>query len=236
MKAVILCGGLGTRISEETYNKPKPMVKIGNKPILEHIINFYNNQNVNEIILLLGYKGNVIREYFKKKKLPCKISFIETGLQTLTGERLLRAKKHLSFDETFMLTYGDGLCNVNLQKLLKFHRSHKKISTMTAVRPPARFGEIYFYKNKNIIKKFIEKPQISSGWINGGFFIFNKGIFKYLNKKQMLERQPMSKLLKTKNLFAYKHKGFWQCMDTKRDHDLLNKIFKSNKLLPWLKK
>tara|TARA_Y100000591_G_C21828769_1_gene698303 strand:+ start:1287 stop:1994 length:708 start_codon:yes stop_codon:yes gene_type:complete len=234
MKAVILCGGLGTRISQETYNKPKPMIKIGRIPILEHIINFYIKQNVNEVILLLGYKGKIIRNYFDKKRFKSKIKFIDTGLNTLTGERLLRAKKQLIKEERFMVTYGDGLCNVNLKKLLNFHYKHKKIATVTAVRPPARFGEIYI-KKKNMVKKFVEKPQISSGWINGGFFIFNKDVFKYLSKKQMLEREPLTKLAKTKNLFAYKHHGFWQCMDTKRDHDLLKNMIKKNKKLPWTK-
>ena len=234
MKAVILCGGLGTRISQETYNKPKPMIKIGRIPILEHIINFYIKQNVNEVILLLGYKGKIIRNYFDKKRFKSKIKFIDTGLNTLTGERLLRAKKQLIKEERFMVTYGDGLCNVNLKRLLNFHYKHKKIATVTAVRPPARFGEIYI-KKKNMVKKFVEKPQISSGWINGGFFIFNKDVFKYLSKKQMLEREPLTKLAKTKNLFAYKHHGFWQCMDTKRDHDLLKNMIKKNKKLPWTK-
>ncbi len=234
MKAVILCGGLGTRISQETYNKPKPMIKIGRIPILEHIINFYIKQNVNEVILLLGYKGKIIRNYFDKKRFKSKIKFIDTGLNTLTGERLLRAKKQLIKEESFMVTYGDGLCNVNLKRLLNFHYKHKKIATVTAVRPPARFGEIYI-KKKNMVKKFVEKPQISSGWINGGFFIFNKDVFKYLSKKQMLEREPLTKLAKTKNLFAYKHHGFWQCMDTKRDHDLLKNMIKKNKKLPWTK-
>ncbi len=146
MKAVILCGGLGTRISQETYNKPKPMIKIGRIPILEHIINFYIKQNVNEVILLLGYKGKIIRNYFDKKRFKSKIKFIDTGLNTLTGERLLRAKKQLIKEESFMVTYGDGLCNVNLKRLLNFHYKHKKIATVTAVRPPARFGEIYIKK------------------------------------------------------------------------------------------
>ena len=146
MKAVILCGGLGTRISQETYNKPKPMIKIGGVPILEHIINFYIKQNINEVILLLGYKGKIIRTYFDKKKFKSKIKFIDTGLKTLTGERLLRAKKQLIKEESFMVTYGDGLCNVNLRKLLNFHNKHKKIATVTAIRPPARFGEIYIKK------------------------------------------------------------------------------------------
>ena len=224
MKAVIFCGGLGTRISQETYNKPKPMIKIGRIPILEHIINFYTKQNVEEIFLLLGYKEEVIKNYFKNKKLPKNIKFISTGLNTLTGERLLKAKKFLEMEENFMVTYGDGLSSVNLKRLLKFHLKHNKVATVTTVRPPARFGEIYL-KKSNLVKSFAEKPQISSGWINGGFFIFNRKIFKFLKKNQMLEREPMNKLVNSRNLMAYKHKGFWQCMDTKRDLDNLEEIY-----------
>jgi len=234
MKAVIFCGGLGTRISQETYNKPKPMIKIGRIPILEHIINFYTKQNVEEIFLLLGYKEEVIKNYFKNKKLSKNIKFISTGLNTLTGERLLKAKKFLEMEENFMVTYGDGLSSVNLKRLLKFHLKHNKVATVTTVRPPARFGEIYL-KKSNLVKSFAEKPQISSGWINGGFFIFNRKIFKFLKKNQMLEREPMNKLVNSRNLMAYKHKGFWQCMDTKRDKDLLvDTLKKKGSKAPWI--
>ena len=229
MKVVIFCGGLGTRISQETFDKPKPMIKILGVPILERIINFYLKQNIDEIILLLGYKGNVIRKHFTNHKAKKKIKFINTGLKTLTGERLLKTKKYLRSEKYFMATYGDGLCDVNLKKVLKFHIKNKSIATITAVRPPARFGEIYFSK-KDRVKSFKEKPNINSGWINGGFFILSKEIFNFLSKNQMLERQPMAKLVKKKKLFAYKHRGFWQCMDTKRDKDLLEKILKKKKI------
>ena len=234
MKAVILCGGLGTRISSETAKKPKPMIKIGKIPILEHIINICFKNNIDEIIVLLGYKGNIIKNYFKRKEYSKKIKFIETGLKTLTGERILKIKKLIKKNENFMVTYGDGLSNVNLKKLLKFHLKQKKIATLTAVRPPARFGEIYFKKN-HIVKNFQEKQQISSGWINGGFIIFSSRIFKYLKKKEMLERQPMKRLLKSNNLTAYKHEGFWQCMDTMRDKTSLENLIKKSKILPWMK-
>jgi len=234
MKAVILCGGLGTRISSETVKKPKPMIKIGKIPILEHIINIYFKNNIEEIIILLGYKGNVIKKYFKGKKYSKKIKFVETGLKTLTGERILKIKKLINKNENFMVTYGDGLGNINLKKLLKFHLKQKKIATLTAVRPPARFGEIYFGKN-NFVKNFKEKQQISAGWINGGFIVFRAEIFKYLKKNEMLERQPMQRLLRSKNLTAYKHKGFWQCMDTLRDKMNLENLIKESKVLPWIK-
>ncbi len=233
MKVVILCGGLGTRISSETFNKPKPMIKIGKIPILEHLINICIKNEVNEILILLGYKGKIIKKYFSKKKYSKKIKFVETGLKTLTGERLLKAKKYFKKDDIFMVTYGDGLSNVNFKKLKKFHNTHKKVATLTAVRPPARFGEIFF-KNKMLVKSFREKHQISSGWINGGFILFDYNIFKYLRKKEMLERLPMQRLLKTKNLAAYKHYGFWQCMDTLRDKINLENIIKKSKNLPWL--
>ena len=229
MKAIIFCGGLGTRISQETFDKPKPMIKILGIPILERIINFYLNQKIEKIILLLGFKGKIIRNYFSKHKDKAKIKFLDTGLKTLTGERLLRAKKYLSNEQHFMATYGDGLSDVNLNNLLKFHLKNKSIATLTAVRPPARFGEIYFSRN-NRVKSFKEKPNINSGWINGGFFVLRKDIFKYLKKNQMFERQPMIKLVKKKKLFAYRHKGFWQCMDTKRDKDLLEKLLKRKKI------
>ena len=183
---------------------------------------------------MLGYKGNIIKNYFKRKEYSKKIKFIETGLKTLTGERILKIKKLIKKNENFMVTYGDGLSNVNLKKLLKFHLKQKKIATLTAVRPPARFGEIYFKKN-HIVKNFQEKQQISSGWINGGFIIFSSRIFKYLKKKEMLERQPMKRLLKSNNLTAYKHEGFWQCMDTMRDKTNLENLIKKSKILPWMK-
>ena len=235
MKVVILCGGFGTRLAEETKVRPKPMVKIGKTPILLHLMNYYFSYGHNEFILALGYKGNYIKKYFKKNRFKkFKINLIDTGKNSLTGGRLLRLKKYLLKEKTFMVTYGDGLTNLNLSLLKKFHRKHKKIASITAVRPPARFGEL-FIKNSKVLK-FQEKPQTSENWINGGFFIFDNKIFQYLkNDRTILERDPFQKLARKKELMAYKHYGFWQCMDTLRDKILLNKIFNSKKI-PWIKK
>lgn len=228
MKVVILCGGKGTRLSEETKIKPKPMVEIGQKPILSHIIDIFKRQGFNEFILALGYKGEIIQDYFKKNK---NIQCIDTGKDTLTGGRLLRLKKILK-SERFYLTYGDGLAKINLKKLLNFHLKHKKIATITAVRPPARFGELYINKSSRV-NKFQEKPQTSSSWINGGFFIFEPEVLNFIkNSKTILEREPMNILCKKKQLMAYKLNKFWQCMDTIRDKKLLNKIYMSGKV-PW---
>ena len=230
MKVVILCGGKGTRLAEETKTKPKPMVKIGSKPIIKHIIELFARQGFDNFILALGYKGKIIKDYFKHSKFN--IELIDTGEETLTGGRLLRLKKNL-VNERFFLTYGDGLAKINLRKLLKFHIKHRKLATVTAVRPPARFGELYI-KGKTV-KKFQEKPQTDSGWINGGFFIFEPEIFKYIkNDKTILEREPLEKISKKKQLAAFKSYDFWQCMDTLRDKDSLNRIWKS-KNVPWKK-
>ena len=232
MKTVILCGGYGTRLSQETRIKPKPMVKIGKIPILQHIMNIYSKHGFDNFILALGYKGHFIKKYFKNKNNNLKL--VDTGINTLTGGRLLRLKKFFKKGENFMLTYGDGLSNQNLKKLLKFHLKHKKIATMTVVRPPVRFGEVKL--KGNLVSRFKEKPQSSTAWINGGFFVFNYKIFDFIkNDKIMLEREPMEKLQKIKKLYGYKHTGFWQCMDTLRDKNYLNKLYKSNKLA-WLKK
>ena len=235
MKIVILCGGLGTRLAEETKIKPKPMVKIGRYPILIHLINYYKSFGYKEFILALGFKSSYIKNFFKQNKIKgVKIHLVDTGKSSLTGGRLLRLKKCFTVDENFMLTYGDGLSNVNLKKLSSFHKNHKKIATVTAVRPPARFGEL-FMKN-NIVNKFEEKPQTSQNWINGGFFILNYKIFKFLkDDKTILEREPLQKLSKQKQLMAFKHYGFWQCMDTLRDKLLLNKIWRTKKA-PWIGK
>ncbi len=229
MKIVILCGGKGTRLAEETKIKPKPMVKVGNKPILSHIIDIFNRQGFKDIILATGYKGHIIKNYYKKKK---NILVVDTGKNTLTGGRLLKLSKYLK-NEIFFVTYGDGLADINLKKLLKFHKKHKKLATITAVRPPARFGELFLKKNKVIT--FTEKPQTSSGWINGGYFIFHPTILKYIkNSQTILEREPIEKLAKTGNLMAFKSTKFWQCMDNVRDKELLNKILKQKKV-PWIK-
>ena len=228
MKIVILCGGLGTRLSEETKKVPKPMVKIGNLPILEHIMRIYEKHGYNEFILALGYKKEKIVNHFKKNK-KRDIKFVDTGIDSLTGKRLLKLKKFLISDENFFLTYGDGLSNIDINKLLKYHKKNKKIATLSAVRPPARFGELTLKKN-GLVDKFSEKNQINQGWINGGFFVFNRKVFNYLPKYQcMLEREPITNLTRNKQLMAFKHDGFWQCMDTLRDKVLLNKIWKSGK-------
>jgi glucose-1-phosphate cytidylyltransferase len=200
------------------------MVKIGGKPILEHIINIYKKYGFKHFILALGYKGKIIREYFKNNS---NIKCVNTGLKSNTGARLYKLKKYFDEKENFMLTYGDGLSNQNIKKLLNFHIKHKKIGTITAVRPPARFGEIIIKKNI-LVDKFQEKPRVSSSWINGGFFVFNYKIFKYINDtNEIFEYGPLVRLVKAKQLTAYKHKGFWQCMDTTRDRKLLDKIIRS---------
>jgi len=230
MKVVILAGGLGTRISEYTKTIPKPMIKICGKPIIHRIIDHYVRYGHYEFYIALGYKGKVIKEYFKKKKLTkkIKIHLIETGKNTMTGGRLKRLKKYL--DETFLLTYGDGLSDVNLDKLINFHKKNKKLITLTAVRPPARFGTIKI--NKKVVKYFREKNSLDSGWINGGFFIINPKFINYIkNDSTFLEQEPFTQVTKKRQLLAFKHKGFWQCMDTLRDKEILEKKIKEQKLL-----
>ena len=231
MKVVILAGGKGTRISEYTKILPKPMIKIGTKPILEHIINYYIKFGFKDFIIATGYKHNIIKNYFKNKNLYAKIKVINTGVKTLTGSRLKRLSRELN--ETFMLTYGDGLTNLNLNKLLKFHIKSKRKITLTAVHPPARFGELSLIGNRVI--SFEEKPQLQKGWINGGFFVIEPEFLKFIeNKNVMLERSPLKRAVKTNSLGAYKHKGFWFCMDTMRDKKVLDNLIKNNKS-PWLK-
>jgi glucose-1-phosphate cytidylyltransferase len=254
MKTVILCGGLGTRLAEETSIRPKPMVEVGGKPILCHIMDIYSNYDVNDFVLALGYKGEFIKDYFlnynsrrsdfiidiKSGKIKFsepdtknwKIQLIDTGKLTLTGGRLLRLKETLSDDESFMLTYGDGVSDVNIKELITFHKSHGKIATVTAVRPPARFGGMKIEKGQ--VVNFKEKPQGGEGWINGGFFVFNKEIFNYLeNDKTILEQSPLENLSKDGELMAYNHHGYWQCMDTIRDRDNLRKLVDNNEA-PWI--
>tara|TARA_B100000787_G_C16168681_1_gene285238 strand:- start:284 stop:979 length:696 start_codon:yes stop_codon:yes gene_type:complete len=231
MKCVILAGGKGTRISEYTKLIPKPMIKVGSKPILEHIINYYMKFGFNDFIIAGGYKHSIIKNYFQKRKNLVKIEVINTGNSSLTGKRLIKLKNKLT--DTFMLTYGDGLSNVDLNKLLKCHKKNKKKITMTAVHPPARFGELEI--NNSLVKRFEEKPQLQKGWINGGYFVVEPEFLKFIgNKNVMLERSPLTKAVKTKNLAAYKHTGFWFCMDTLRDKEVLETMMK-NKKLQWLK-
>ena len=192
MKTVILCGGYGTRLSEETTIKPKPMVKIGNKPILEHIMSIYEYYGYNQFILALGYKSEYIKKYYKNKRKK-NINLIYTGKDTKTGGRLLRLKNYLKNEKTFMLTYGDGISNINIKQAIKFHKDHGKIATITAVRPPLSFGELKISRNK--VKSFKEKPQVGQGWVNGGFFIFNNEVLNFIKDDQtMLEREPLEKL------------------------------------------
>jgi glucose-1-phosphate cytidylyltransferase len=255
MKTVILCGGLGTRLSEETHLKPKPMVEIGGRPIVWHVMKVYEKHGIHDFVLALGYKGEVIKDYFlnyhaRQSDITVKlksgnidfsnptsedwnVSLIDTGAKTMTGGRLLRLKNHLTNEKTFMLTYGDGVSDVNIEELIKFHKSHGKIATVTAVRPPVRFGELLI-KNKKV-EQFQEKPQAAEGWINGGYFVFNSEIFNYIeNDSTLLERDPLENLAKTGELKAFQHSGFWQCMDTIRDKDYLQELF-NNGNAPWLK-
>ena len=228
MNVVILAGGLGTRLSEFTKKIPKPMVKIKKLPIIVHIIKHYAKFGFKNYYIAAGYKQNIIKEYFKKNKFNLKINVVNTGKNTMTGGRLKRLKKYLD-KETFFLTYGDGISNINLNKLLAFHKKNKNIATLTAVRPPARFGAIKIQGKK--VTYFREKSKLDEGWINGGFFIFEPKIFNFIkNDYTYLEREPLSKLGKIKELNAYKHKGFWQCMDTIRDKEILEKQLKRKKI------
>jgi len=227
MKVVILAGGKGTRLAEFTSLIPKPMVPVGSKPILEHIINYYMSFGFKDFIIASGYKHKIIESYFRKKKISAKIVVMNTGVETLTGTRLKKLAKQLN--ETFMVTYGDGLSNVDLNKLLKFHRKNKKKITLTAVHPPARFGELTI--KKGIVSNFEEKPQLQKGWINGGFFVVEPEFLKFIgNKNVMLERDPLAKSVKTKNLAAYQHEDFWFCMDTLRDKKVLDNMIKKKKI------
>ena len=224
MNVVILAGGLGTRLSEYTKTIPKPMINISGKPMIYHIMKHYSKYGYKNFYVALGYKGDVIKKYFKKNLFGWNVNLIDTGEKTMTGGRLKRLEKYLK-DEKFFLTYGDGLSNVNLRELLKFHNKKKKLVTLTAVRPPARFGAIKF--NKDYVKYFKEKSKLDEGWINGGFFVMEPEFLKYIkNDKTFLEREPLEKICKNKQLVAYKHNHFWQCIDTKRDLDLIKENYK----------
>jgi len=228
MKVILLAGGLGTRISEYTDTIPKPMVQIGGKPILWHIMNLYAKYKYNNFLVALGYKGEVIKKYFSKKSNEWNVELIETGEKTMTGGRVKRLQK-LVGNETCMLTYGDGIADIDLNALIAFHKSHGKLVTVSAVRPPARFGAISLDGDR--VKNFKEKSHTSEGWINGGFFVIEPDFFNYIDGDEtFLEREPLEKAVLKGQLFAYKHKGFWQCMDTKRDRDYLEEIYmKENK-------
>ena len=230
MKVVILAGGKGTRISEYTKSLPKPMIEVCGKPIIHTIIDHYHTYEQREFIIALGYKGNLIKEYFAKNKFSkkIKIKLVDTGLETMTGGRLKRLEKYL--DGTFLMTYGDGLSNVSLSKLINFHKSKKKLFTLTAVRPPARFGVIKI--QNSFVKVFREKNSLDEGWINGGFFVVEPKFLKYIkNDKTYLEREPFERITKNKQFVAFKHKGFWQCMDTQRDKEILERKIKNKEHL-----
>ena len=255
MKTVILCGGLGTRLSEETTVRPKPMVTVGGHPMLWHIMNIYGVQGFNEFVLALGYKGEAIKEYFlnyysldsdlsvnlksgkvthiRQSQRDWIVDLIDTGKDSMTGGRLHRLEAMLKPHGTFMLTYGDGVANIDVRRVLAFHRSHGKLATVTAVRPPARFGGIVFDGDR--VVEFREKPQTGEGWINGGFFVFEPGVFGYLSgDATVLEGAPLERLARDGQLMAFKHEGFWQCMDTVRDRQLLESLWTQDSA-PWKK-
>ncbi len=252
MKVVILAGGLGTRISEETTIRPKPMVEIGGKPILWHIMKIYSAHGINEFIICLGYKGYMIKEYFANYFLhmsdvtfdmtnnemevhehsaePWRVTLVDTGEETMTGGRLKRVAEYLD-DEDFCFTYGDGLSNVNVGQKIEFHRSRGTIATLTAVQLPGRFGSLDLAENK--IVGFQEKPQGDGGWINGGFFVLSPKVVDYLAGDETIwERDPMERLAAEGNLSAFLHRGFWQPMDTLRDKNLLEELWDSGRA-PW---
>lgn len=253
MKVVILAGGLGTRISEESHLKPKPMIEIGDRPILWHIMKIYSHFGFNDFIICLGYKGYLIKEYFanyylhqsdmtidlkendlqihNSKAEPWKVTLVDTGLNTMTGGRIKRIQKYVE-NKTFMLTYGDGVGSVDIAELLKFHKRHNKYATVTAVQPSGRFGALNVDENNNILS-FQEKPKGDGAWINGGFFVLEPQVFNYINGDETLwERQPLEGLAKDAQLVAYKFTGFWQPMDTLRDKSHLEELWKSGNA-PW---
>jgi glucose-1-phosphate cytidylyltransferase len=252
MKVAILAGGFGTRLAEETEIKPKPMVEIGGRPILWHIMMLYSNYGYNDFVIALGYKGEVIKKYMvdycalqsnitvKLQKGEVEfhdhheqdwtVELVDTGFKTQTGGRIKRLKSYLN-NETFMLTWGDGVSNINIHELLAFHRSHGKLATVTAVRPPARYGYMKF--NEGQVLEFTEKPQIGEGWINGAFFVLEPEVIDYIDGDDTVwEREPLEKLAKDGQLMAYKHTSFWQCMDTLREKYKLEALWESGQA-PW---
>ncbi len=253
MKVAILAGGHGTRLAEETEIRPKPMVEIGGMPILWHIMKHYEYFGYNNFVIALGYKGEYIKKYMvdyvslsgnltvelhsgkidrsKQSNPPWKVELVETGLNTMTGGRIKRLKPHIG-NETFMLTWGDGVSDVNLDELLKFHKSHGKIATLTAVRPPARYGHLEI-TGSGKVGEFSEKPQAAEGWINGAFFVLEPEVFDYIEgDSTQFEKAPMENLAKEGQLMAYQHQSFWQCMDTLREKYILESLWQSGKA-PW---
>jgi glucose-1-phosphate cytidylyltransferase len=259
VKVVILCGGQGTRIRDVADNIPKPMIPVGGYPILWHIMKYYSLFGHNEFILCLGHQGQVIKEYFlnymvnisdftlnlghkesvyfhnKIDENDWKITFAETGEKTMTGARVKKIEKYIGEDKTFMLTYGDGLSDIDIDKLITYHNNHERILTLSGVRPSGRFGEIKC-TNEGVISEFNEKPQAAEGRINGGFFVCNRNLFKYLdsNEDLIFEKDPMMRLVNDKQLMQFNHDGFWQPMDTFREYVLLNSLYETNKA-PWKK-
>ena len=230
MKAVILAGGYGTRISEESNLKPKPMIEIGEKPILWHILKTYSSYDINEFVICCGYKGEQIKEYFTNfNSETWNIELVDTGLDTMTGGRLKRIQSHI--DDTFCVTYGDGLGNIDINNLISFHREKKSTATLTAVHPPERFGVLSL--NDDYVTEFHEKHSGESSWINGGFFVFEPEIFDYLDDvKTVLEKFPLETLAKENKLTAFKHNGFWYPMDTLREKKYLENLWATEKA-PW---
>ena len=232
MDVIILCGGKGTRLSEETTAKPKPMVEIGGRPILWHIMKIYSHYGFNRFILALGYKSDQIKQYYHDEK-QWEIVFVDTGEETLKGGRIKRVERYINSD-IFHLTYGDGVSDVDLNKLVNFHKSHDCVGTVTAVRPPSRFGELNIDKNDTVLD-LEEKPQMGKGLINGGFFVFDKKMLLYLteDKDCDFEFGPLQQISKEGQLKAYKHNGFWQCMDNIRERNYLDKQIKDS-TAPWI--
>ena len=251
MKVVILSGGFGTRISEYTSVIPKPMIRIGNKPILEHIMEIYSKYGYEDFYLALGYKAEIIKEYFynyefinsdfkvnlsngektsyKKKSKDWNVNLINTGVNTMTGGRLKRLQKFIG-NETFLLTYGDAVTDLNINRVVDYHKGHGKLVTVTGVRPPARFGELKLNPNTNQVINFKEKPNITEGWINGGFFVIEPQFLNYIEgDESILEKEPLEKAALDNQLMAFLHEGFLHCIDTKRDKDNLESIFQNHK-------
>lgn len=258
MKVLILCGGRGTRIREVSELLPKPMIPIGNRPVLWHVMKTYSAHGYNDFVLLLGYMGTVIRDYFlnfaayttdvtvdlaengrdrlvyhDKEPVPWRVTLVDTGDTAMTGARLVRGRHHLKGEAMFCATYGDGVGDVNIEALVRFHKSHGKVATLTGVSPPGRFGELHIDGAQ--VKTFNEKPQVAGGYINGGFFVFNTDVFdRYFDDREelVLEREPLERMTRDGQLMMYQHDGFWQPMDTPREFELLNELWKTGKA-PW---
>lgn len=256
MKVVILAGGKGTRISEESVSRPKPMIEIGDKPILWHIMKIYSSFGFNDFIICCGYKGYVIKEYFADYYLhmsdvtfdftnqnkmqihnnvaePWKVTLVDTGLDTMTGGRIKRIQNYIPQGESFLMTYGDGVSNVDIKKLIDFHNEKKPVATMTIIQPDGRYGAVDVDKETGKVRRFVEKPVGDGGWVNGGFFVLDYKIFDYLKEDKMVfEKEPLEKLAEISELAAYKHYDYWQSMDSLRDKSILEEIWKSG-AAPW---